>query len=499
MFHRFFLESLRRKMTQNKPGDLLHWSQHFLPLHFVKTPSAMHVWLAEHLDRIRYERGSQINVLAPRGAAKSTLATFAHPLREAVEGREPYIWLVSDTMSQAHNHLDNIKMELMDNRTLAAAYPNCTGKGTVWRNGSVTLNNGVVIEAYGTGQRIRGRRRREHRPTLIVADDLQNDQHIISAEGREKSKNWFYGTLLKAGTGKTNVVHLATALHREAIAMELLQKSGWTNGVFKALQKLPNRIDLWDEWEALYTNIENVHCKKEAQAFYEVHREAMHDGADVLWAENETLYDLMRMRVESGRTAFEREKQNSPLDPERCEFPESYFDETIWYETLPKSVVFTVLSLDPSKGRSDAHGDYSAYVFAALDANGIIYVDADLAKRPLSETVSTGVELYKRFRPNVFGIETNQFQELLKDDFESAFQREGLPGVLIYPVLNSVNKKVRIRRLGSYLSQKRLKFKRSSTSVNILLNQLKEFPLSSHDDGPDALEMSVRMLVESRE
>ena len=69
-----------------------------------------------------------------------------------------------------------------------------------WQSTSIELRSGTVIESFGTGQRIRGRRRREHRPTLIVCDDLQNDSHISSAAQREATRRWFHGTLVKAGT-----------------------------------------------------------------------------------------------------------------------------------------------------------------------------------------------------------------------------------------------------------------------------------------------------------
>ena len=70
-----------------------------------------------------------------------------------------------------------------------------------------------------------------------------------------------------------------------------------------------------------------------ARAFFDANKEAMLAGAVVLWPEEEDLYTLMRMRVESGHTAFEREKQGSPVDPELCEWPESYFEDHIWFES----------------------------------------------------------------------------------------------------------------------------------------------------------------------
>jgi hypothetical protein len=55
---------------------------------------------------------------------------------------------------------------------------------------------------------------------------------------------------------------------------------------------------------------------------------------------------------------------------------------------------------------------------------------------------------------------------------------------------------VRIRRLGPYLSSRRLRFKSDSPSTRLLVEQLKEFPAGDHDDGPDALEMAIRLAGE---
>ncbi len=80
----------------------------------------MHRWLAGKLDAMRIARGTKLNLLGPRGGAKSTIGTLAFPLREAVEGREPYIWIVSDTKHQACAHLENIKTELLENEPAGA-------------------------------------------------------------------------------------------------------------------------------------------------------------------------------------------------------------------------------------------------------------------------------------------------------------------------------------------------------------------------------------------
>ncbi len=411
----------------------------------------------------------------------------------ALENREPYIWIVSDTKHQAAAHLENVKTELLDNPRLADDYSRAAGRGPVWRNSSIVLNNGVTIEAFGTGQRIRGRRRGAHRPTLIVCDDLQNDGHICSALQRDRSRTWFHGTLMKAGTSRTNTVNLATALHREALAMELDETPGWTSRVFRAISRWPVHMSLWQEWEALYTDVGNPRYKRAAWDFYQQHAAAMNAGARLLWPEEEDLYRLMCMRAESGHTAFEREKQNSPVNPELCEWPESYFDETIWFDVWPEHLKVKTLALDPSKGSDARRGDYSALVMLGVDRQGRLYVEADLARRPTPQIVADGVERYRSFRPDLFGIEANQFQELLAGQFELEFRRQGVLSGRPVALENRVNKLVRIRRLGPYLAGKRLRFKGDSPSTRMLVDQLKEFPAGDHDDGPDALEMAIRL------
>jgi predicted phage terminase large subunit-like protein len=479
--------------AQMPTSTTLAWGRHFLPKHFAKPPSGMHEWLGDQLDTFQLVRGSKLNVIGPRGSAKSTIATLCYVLRAAVEGWEPYIWIVSDTIPQAQMHLENVKAELLENPLLEDAYPKATGRGPTWRAELIQLPNGTAIEALSTGQRIRGRRFNEHRPSLIVCDDLQNDSHIASAPQRDVSRRWFNGSLLRAGDKRTNIVNLATALHREALAMELLEAPGWTSRRFAAIETWPTNTQLWNEWEAIYADPDNPNATHEAREFYDVFKADLDAGAVVLWPAEEDLYTLMKMRVESGRTAFEREKQGSPVDPDLCEWPEVYFDDTIWFDAWPEGLVIRTIALDPSKGRESGRGDYSAYVLLGIDASGVIYVEADMARRPTPQMVADGVALCARFRPNAFGVEANQFQELLCGEFAAEFARQGMPHVAPAAIHNHANKLIRIRRIGPYLSQRRLRFLSRSVSTKLLVDQLRDFPAGAHDDGPDALEMALRL------
>jgi predicted phage terminase large subunit-like protein len=470
---------------------LLDWADKYLAEHFSLKPSKMHEWLANRLDKLRTQRGGRINLIGPRGSAKSTVATLAYVLRAAASAWEPYIWIISDTAEQAQCHLENVKVELVENDLVRHTYGICPGR--VWRRTVLLLTNGVTIECFGTGQRIRGRRRRADRPSLIICDDLQNDRHMDSVRQRESSRRWFHGTLMQAGTPQTNVVHLATALHIDALALELSRTPGWLTGLFRSIEQWPINMPLWGEWERILSNLENPDVDELARAFYKARQEEMDLGADVLWPEREGLYELMMQRLRSGHPAFEREKQSSPIDPERCEWPAQYFEGELWFENWPSEYMVRTIALDPSKGTDARRGDYSAFVMLSVAAGtGLLFIEANLARRDGAQIVADGVELIRQFHPQRFVIETNQFQSLFADNFLDELKRAGIHDVVPMGEENKLSKLVRIRSLGPHLARHRFRFKRDSPSTKLLVDQLRQFPIGDHDDGPDALEMALR-------
>jgi len=93
------------------------------------------------------------------------------------------------------------------------------------------------------------------------------------------------------------------------------------------------------------------------------------------------------------------------------------------------------------------------------------------------------------------GVETNQFQELLAGEIGRLARPLNL-NMPIYHLNNHVAKVVRIRQLTVHLAQGRFRFKRNSRGAKLLVQQLRDFPHGEHDDGPDALEMVLRVTRE---
>jgi hypothetical protein len=63
-------------------------------------------------------------------------------------------------------------------------------------------------------------------------------------------------------------------------------------------------------------------------------------------------------------------------------------------------------------------------------------------------------------------------------------------------IYNDTNKLVRLRRLSPHLAAHRIRLKANSPGTQLLLDQLRQFPTAEHDDGPDALEMALRLASE---
>ena len=305
---------------QSGPPTLLDaWARHYLPGYFTRPESRFHHWLIGQLQTLHARRGSRRALVAPRGSAKSTWVSLAYPLWVALQGYEPYILLLSDTQSQARLHLEAIKRELEDNLALAEAYPAAVGQGRPWGQDRIRLANGVVVEALGTGAKIRGRRNRAERPSLIVVDDPENDGHVSSALKRERSWSWFNRAVANAGTPETNVLVLGTALHRDCLVLRLTRTAGWQARTFRAIEKWPERMDGWQQWEQVFTDVEDPERELRAQAFYAANKTEMDRGCVLLWPERESLYELMVHRTTIGHAAFESEKQGNPINPEVCE------------------------------------------------------------------------------------------------------------------------------------------------------------------------------------
>lgn len=503
------VSDLRRQVAATSP---ILFADVYLGDHFKLPRSRMHNELFEMLLKATTSRGARLAVAAPRGHAKTTLVSLAYVLWCVLYGHEKFVLLVSATKDQAETLLKGIKEELQTNPLLIQDFPQlCYPAGTKsgpkpWRRHQIMLPNKVEIRAVGADQAIRGVKNRQHRPSLIIADDLEEQEQAASADQRQKRKDWFERTLLKTGTKRTNVVVVGTILHYASLLAELTdprkahsKAGGWRGSRYKAVESFSANPKLWDTWESIYNGnemFEGESGEEAAKEFRKANFKAMLSGTKVLWRELENYTQLMKMRANEGRYSFQAEKQNEPVDPDQCVFAEReikfWDDDYADIEALIASNGSDVRyfgACDPSLGHSGRRGDYTAIVTIIQNykTKRMYVIGADLARRTPDQTIEAIVQLARHRKFYAFAVEANQFQELLADQLQNRARAAGVQ-LSVKKIKNTVNKRARIEALQSLIAQEQIQFSRKN---QMLLDQMREFPMGAYDDGPDALEMAV--------
>lgn len=310
------LEAIERDASRTR---LEAWTRRFLPDLFFAAPGDFHRALYQDAEDMIWSRPIEgeartgAAIACPRGHGKSTSMVIGLPLWVALEWesmpewngrkgrkRAPYIVIVSDTIDQAKARVQDIRDELEGNEQILAAYgpqaPTGGGKHRrTWNQTHLELRNGVTIRAMGFGSRVRGLVRGGRRPSLILCDDMENDDAVLTEQRRTKLRRWFTKALIPCGkAGELLTVIVGTILHADSLLNRLLDTS--TAGHFPGWLK-----------------------RRYAAQFNDL-GDPDPDGRTILWPEYWTAEQLTQRRREIGTLAYAQEYLNQPIDDETSQF-----------------------------------------------------------------------------------------------------------------------------------------------------------------------------------
>lgn len=322
------------------------------------------------------------------------------------------------------------------------------------------LDQGGICRAAGVGGAVMGR----GADLLIIDDYFKDVEDALSETMRTKLYQWYLSTSGTRRSPKGAIVVMATRWHGKDLIGSILSTAEQTGEKWRVV----NFPALGDDGAALWPEV------WPASLLQKIRSEKYASGYPWIW---EALY------------------QQNPPDVLDAEWPPEYFTD-IWTDHWPEDRLITVVALDPSLGKTDK-SDYSAFVAVAKGHDGKYYVDANIARSDASRLVDAGLAWMGQFKPDAFGCETNQFQDLLRHQFEQRIEQVGLTMYDVFGIHNdsTASKLVRIRRLTERLAKGLIKIRRSPGS-SLLVEQLKGFPSIKFDDGPDALEMAIRLAEE---
>lgn len=180
-----------------------------------------------------------------RGGAKSTIAEEAITLMACFRFFHNCV-ILGDNETRAKERLTAIKHELETNEYIEQLFDNQVGE--TWTETKIVLKNGVVLQAYGRGQSLRGAKHLDRRPDMAFGDDMESEDDILTPEAREKFKQWLLKVVMPALTPKHKFRIAGTPLHPEAMLVKLKKASGWVSRTFP----IKYRDSETGEWKATW-------------------------------------------------------------------------------------------------------------------------------------------------------------------------------------------------------------------------------------------------------
>lgn len=231
--------------------DIEFFALCYFPKYFDRAFGSFHKELFAELKYMLDNTGLIEAFGLPREHGKSTINSFLFPLYSTLYHKSQFTLIISATEQIALPFLDMIKDELENNRLLLEDFG--IAKGNRWNNNEVWIkgrnNLDACIMIRGIDGSLRGIHFKQHRPQLVLLDDLLKDDTAKSETKREAVKSTFTDVVIPIGTKDTNILVVGTVLHEEDLMADLLKgKISGVRSIRKsAIISFSERDDLWGE------------------------------------------------------------------------------------------------------------------------------------------------------------------------------------------------------------------------------------------------------------
>ena len=434
--------------------------------HYVKYPIApFHEEIFSILDD---EKIKLAVVVAFRGSAKSTLITTSYVLWSILGVQQKkFIVICGQTDHKARQYLMNIKNELLNNELLKKDLgpfeeeKNSLGNATAL----IIKKLNVKIMISSVEQSIRGMRHGEHRPDLIILDDVEDINSVKTREGRNKTFNWLTGEVIPAGSENTRLIAVGNLLHEDSLLKRLQKKI--ESGEMKRLNGIYREYPIIDDqgnplWLGKYPTQEHIDVEKEKTL------------TDIAWS-REYLLKIIST-------------DEQVVQPEWIQF----------YKELPYGGLRNIsIGIDLAVSEKET-ADYTAMVTGYVYGYGKnlrIYIQPNPINEHLAFPVQVeyvkslvAIQKQKHFRVKLY-VEDVGYQKALVQVLESRqYDVEGVP-------TGRSDKTTRLRLTTPFIKNGNILFPEKGCEE--LIEQIIGFGKESHDDLVDAFTILVLKVIEN--
>jgi predicted phage terminase large subunit-like protein len=442
------------------------------------------------------EVNKRIAWAAPRGHAKSAYLSNAFPLHQLAFQKRKYILIISETDAMSKKFIEYVANTLKFNKLFREDFGEILSPNTKQNERdnqeAFLTRTGTLVESSSMGKQMRGKRNGAYRPDLVICDDLESSKNTNTAELREKNLHWFNSVVMPIGDpDRTAFVYMGTAVHQSGLLFDVMKRSDFESKLFSAIISEPERTDLWNMFDELLRDQEDPDRKNNALAFYDMNREEMDKGVQVLWKARWSYVGLMVEKSNMTSKSFASEYLNIPIDEESQIFNKERM--VFWdYGDLDELNLELFGAWDMAFGRSN-RSDYNAIIILGRERRtGVMYVvHAWAEKCPAHIAMKKAVEIIKEYRPRVFAVETVQAQIDLYRQLQEKLMKDRCYFTRLKPVTTNRShgkKEERIEQLEPLFENGVI---RPHKTQRLLIEQLEMFPFGDHDDLPDVLQMAT--------
>lgn len=445
-----------------------------MPNMFIAESPSFHYEIANVLTNKSIK---QINIVAPRGHAKSSIVGGVFPLYHLMFDSGPkLVLLISRTQDHAVKLLGTLK-DIFDYSQQFRSIFGYWGMNSArkWAKNEVELKDGSMIICKGTGQQIRGIKVGNQRPTLIVLDDPEDENNTKTAEAMEGNLRWLLQSALPSlDPIRGRIAVIGTPQHQRCIVETLKLMEGWENMHFAP--DMNNNKALWEAWHPIkklkqkMSELESINRKS---VFYREYLCQIVGDEDQLFKEEYFKYYEGDIEFNDGNH-FLRFTTKNGKDTD---------------EIIPVNLF---MGVDPASSTRKT-ADFSTIVSVAIDKDNNRYILPYYRKHasPLSlaESIITYFKLYK---PQKVRVESVGYQEMLREYLKQRCEEEKIfiPGLEIKEIPRS-SKSARLETLEPYFAQGKVYLKKG---MQELLDELLLYPRGRNDDLLDGLFYAMKKI-----
>ena len=404
---------------------------------------------AAHRDLVNdyWSTEERLIILGFRGFAKSSRAE-EYVAIAACEKLFRTILFIGPSEARAVDRLTTVTNFLKACDPLLALYGDQIGEVT--SQTKLILRNGVALLAMGRGQDIRGLKQLVSRPDLIIVDDFEDKENVLTEDGRRNMLRWFLRELRMACQPRAKFRILSTLMHQRSVPVQL-RDAGWPTKVYP-ISYLDRAGEERATWSARFP---------------------------LSWIERERMEyarlgqsDLWQLEMMCSAEGTEETKVFKP--------------EMIRIEPRERRWEAVYAMIDPARTTNRQSSTTGWAVWSWIRADKFIVWEAGAKRLMPSEVLELAFRINREYDPVEIGIEENGLNEWLSEPMRARMRADGV--VIPYRAVGAPRGKLDfIGGLQAYFEDSRGVFARELPELR---DQLLRFP-HPPIDAPNALAYAI--------